>query len=189
MTAARVAGGIALGLFVALTAVNAMLIATDPDSVRPMRSGDPAPTFSLPVIGAGGEVGPEEIDLASLRGKIVVIDFWATWCEPCRASMPMLEKSHRELADRGVVFLSVNTEGPRKARAARAMVDQLSPSLLLLSDQSRVADTYKVDIIPHMVLIDRRGMVREVHRGLPRGGVSQLHEELERSLNELLSDR
>jgi hypothetical protein len=68
------------------------------------------------------------------------------------------------------------------------MADSLCPTLPLVSDDGRISNMYKVDMIPHMVVIDRRGMVRVVHRGLPRGGVKQLQKQLVEVLSTLLSE-
>lgn len=189
MMSPRLGGALALAMFLALTAVNVMRIIGDPSSVRPMKSGDDAPAFELPYIAEDGSIGPEVLDLSALRGSIVVLDFWATWCGPCRASMPMLQSVANKMAGDEVRFISVNTEGPNKARQARTMANSLSPALPLVSDDGRVSDAYKVDMIPHMVVIDRSGKVRMVHRGLPSGGVEQLRKELEDVLGKLLSER
>ena len=132
--------------------------------LRPRLSGDPAPNFSLPIIGADGRL-EESVALAELRGKVVIIDFWATWCGPCRSSMPRIEAVSRKFADRDVVTLSINTESPRARKKARAMVDRLSPSAVLVHDTAGVADLFGVTTIPHLVVLDPEGTLVWVHHG------------------------
>jgi cytochrome c biogenesis protein CcmG, thiol:disulfide interchange protein DsbE len=182
----RRAGWAALALFALLLAINAASIARGWQALRPMSPGDPAPEFALPRIGAGGEVGPEQVSLSSFRGRVVVIDFWATWCGPCLESMPVIERVVLGYRERGVGLLSVNTEGVEVAGKARRMADSLSPSAELVSDEGRVGDLYQVSTIPHLVVVDREGRVRLVHRGF--SGARSLERQLTGAIDELLAE-
>lgn len=155
-------GVIALGLIV--LGLNTASVAKGCSSLRPLHTGELAPDFELRSISEQGELGPR-LRLSSLQGQVVILDFWATWCGPCRASMPVLEELASRYKDQGLVVLSLNTEGARLARDARKMADELSPSVKLLSDNGPVSQLYKVTTIPHMLVIDRTGRVRWVHRG------------------------
>lgn len=164
MKAARWAGRGLLALVAALLAVNVVGVVREIDELRPVGAGDLAPAFALPQLEAGGELGAP-VTLESLRGKVVLLDFWATWCGPCKRSMPMVERLHQRFAERGLVTVSINTEGPDAHAAARAMLDELAPSSIGLADDGRVADRYRVTTIPHMVVVGRDGVVHLVHRG------------------------
>ena len=72
-----------------------------------MTSGQIAPDFSLPRI----DGTPGTVTMADLRGQVVVLDFWATWCPPCVAMIPMLDDAHRNWAPRGVSFVGINSDG------------------------------------------------------------------------------
>jgi len=180
---ARLAGLALLGIAALGLGLSLVWIARHPGVARPVIAGDQAPTFSLPIIDDTGHLG-EPRDLADQRGRVVVLDFWATWCGPCRESMPVLESIHQTYRDRGVEVWSINTEGPSVAGAARALASKLGVTTIQLSDDGRVASRFKVTTIPHMVVIDRAGVIRHVHRGFSTAG--RLQGELERVIGSLL---
>lgn len=172
-----------IGLAALLLVINGFSAGKDCSSLRPVHAGEMAPDFKVASVDARGALGPA-ISLSSLRGKVVILDFWATWCSPCRASMPVLEDMATTYKDQGLVVLSLNTEGAESARAARSMVDELAPSVKLMSDNGRVSLLYKVTTIPHMLVIDREGQVQWVHRGFV--GSSSLHDGLTEAVTPLL---
>jgi thiol-disulfide isomerase/thioredoxin len=172
------AGLAVFAVIAAATAIQATHVAKRWDQLRPRTTGDPAPVFALPPIENGGELAAP-VALADLRGDVVIIDFWATWCGPCRATMPRLDAIARRHEGAGLRLLSVNIEGRGVAAKARAMADRLAPSGTLLWDDSGAADAYGVTVIPHLALIDRRGIIRWVHRGtLGNRGAADLEEEI-----------
>lgn len=162
-------GAFVLGITATSLLWSSISIVRRPESVRPVIDGDVAPSFALREIDKAGRLGAT-VELSRFRGRVVLLDFWATWCEPCRRSMPVLEELQTRYADRGLVVISVNTEGPAAAARARQVVDTLGVATLQLSDDGRVASRYRVTTIPHMVVVDQRGVVREVHRGLSTVG-------------------
>jgi thiol-disulfide isomerase/thioredoxin len=179
----RFSGGLVLALTALSLGLSAAAIIRNPARVRPVVSGDQAPSFRLPTIDGAGTLS-EPFDLEATRGKVVVLDFWATWCGPCREAMPVVQDIHTRFRERGVVVLSINTEGPELARAARRLVDQLGVDTIQLSDDGRVANRFKVTTIPHMVVIDRNGVVRDVHRGFTTA--SRLRNRLQSVVEDLL---
>ncbi|MCP4443731.1 MAG: TlpA family protein disulfide reductase [Myxococcales bacterium] len=177
------AGWAIFAILGALLLINGGAAVEDCQSLRPVHEGEEAPEFSAPRIKANGSLG-REFSISETRGQVVVIDFWATWCGPCEASMPVLEGIATAYGDRGVRVISVNTEGPGAAQRARRMTDRLAPSVELLSDTGVASALYKVNTIPHMLIVDRAGTVRWVHRGL--GSVGSLRRDLSQAIKALL---
>jgi thiol-disulfide isomerase/thioredoxin len=174
----RAAFGVA-ALVAASLAVNAAWIARHLDWLRPLEAGQPAPPFELPVLGDSGKPTGAHIDLASLRGKVVVLEFWATWCAPCRASLPHLDRMARNWGD-GVVAIAVNLDDGPKARAIFA---EEGWQLTLTGSDEELAMRYQVEMLPHLVVIDQAGVVRLVARGgkaLPQvqGAVARLMKQI-----------
>jgi thiol-disulfide isomerase/thioredoxin len=134
-------------------------IANNLELVKPMKTGVPAPAFSLAQIGPTGELGAP-LTLAATRGKVTVLDFWATWCKPCLAAMPRLEKLARSHPE--AVVLAINIDDPV---AARALWSERGYTMTLLADDGDVSQRYGATTIPHTVIIDPSGVVREVVRG------------------------
>lgn len=156
---ARAAGWFVIALLVAGALIQAVWLARHSDTMRPMTQGDPAPAFTLPAITRGGTPG-EPVALAELRGKVVVLDFWATWCGPCLKAMPKLDLLARTHPD--VVVIAINLDD---AGAARTLWDERGYLIRLLADDGQVSERYGVSTIPHSVVIDRAGVVRMVARG------------------------
>jgi thiol-disulfide isomerase/thioredoxin len=176
---ALVAGWAAVAVCAAVVLVHAVWIARHPERVRPVAPGDLAPDFTLPDVDARGAVS-----LAGLRGQVVLIDFWATWCGPCRASMPAIERVYATHRGRGLAVVSVNTEGVQGADRIRSFVQELGLGFPVVIDDGSVADAYRVTTIPHLVLVDRRGVIRKVHRGTAPGFEDDLRTQVEALLAE-----
>ncbi len=120
--------------------------------------GQRAPEFSLPSL-----KGPA-VSLASHKGQVVLIDFWAQWCEPCKKELPQLEKLSREYAARGVVVLAVNIDKQRDN--AERMAKQLGLTLdVLLDPAGSVAGSYDLPKMPTSFVVDKKGIVRYVNEG------------------------
>ena len=116
-----------------------------------------APEFELKTL--DGEV----VTLASLRGRPVLIDFWATWCPPCRRELPSIAKLHADYKDKGLVVFGVNDEGKG---TARKYLEKAELALPTLDDSSRKAHrAFRVSAIPVVFLIDKEGKVVRFFRG------------------------
>jgi cytochrome c biogenesis protein CcmG/thiol:disulfide interchange protein DsbE len=118
-----------------------------------LKKGTEAPGFRLPSL-AGGEVS-----LASQRGKVVVLNFWATWCPPCVAEMPSLERLHRALGPEGLAVVTVSADDD--VAELRGFVKQHGLTLPVLMDPGgRVAgDEYHTTGYPETFLLDRQGRI------------------------------
>ncbi|MFM1885539.1 MAG: hypothetical protein RL026_696 [Pseudomonadota bacterium] len=142
-------------------ALAGMLWASPPAQSMPA-SGTPAPAFELPTLQG------HPLALASLRGQVVLVNFWATWCGPCRQEMPLLEQMHRKYQPLGVTVLGVNVE-PDSATALQWL--QTRPvSFPVVSDKDgAVSRLYGVPGMPGTVILDRKGVVRFAHAGYRAG--------------------
>jgi peroxiredoxin len=133
-----------------------------------------APDFTL------RSVGGANMRLAEQRGQVVLVNFWATWCGPCRQEMPHLNRLYDRYRSAGFVLLGVNIDDdPRAAAELAAKLGVQFP--VLLDTDKRVSRAYDMSAMPATLLIDRDGRVRHIHRGY-RDGVERTYEEQVRSL-------
>jgi cytochrome c biogenesis protein CcmG/thiol:disulfide interchange protein DsbE len=116
--------------------------------------------------------------LSELRGKIVVLDFFASWCEPCKKELPALEKLHRELSPSGVVFLGINLD--REQANAAEMVKRFGLSFkVLLDPEGKVAEAYDPPKMPSSYVIDKTGVLRFVNQGYDGAGdIARLRQQI-----------
>ena len=120
--------------------------------------GSPAPDFTLRVLD-----GPN-LRLQEQRGKVVLVNFWATWCGPCRQEMPHLNRLYEKYRASGFVLLGVNVDDDTsKAAAVATQLGLTFP--VLLDSEKKASRLYDLNAMPSTVLVDRDGRVRYVHRG------------------------
>ncbi|MBT5738299.1 MAG: redoxin domain-containing protein [Planctomycetes bacterium] len=140
--------------------------------------GMAAPDFSLKTLRTD-----KTVTLESLRGKVVVLDFWATWCGPCVAGLPTMQKVTDAFKDRGVVFYGINLLEP--AARVQSFVDKKKWTFsVLLDEKGEVAKQYKVNGIPHSIVIGKDGKILNVHVGF--GGAEVLEKQLTEELKAAL---
>ena len=121
-----------------------------------------APDFTLRTMN-----GPN-VRLAEQRGRVVMVNFWATWCGPCRQEMPQLDRLYQKYRASGFVLLGVNVDDDaRKAGEVAAKLGVTFP--VLLDTDKAVSKLYDLSTMPSTVLIDRDGKVRYLHRGYLAG--------------------
>ena len=132
---------------------------------------------SLASSGLEGQVAPDfalksstgqNLRLSEYRGNVVMINFWATWCGPCRQEMPLLDELYTRYERVGFSLLGVNIDDD--SRRAMQMIEDLGVSFPVLFDaRKEVSELYEVEAMPVTVLVDREGNVRHVHHGYKPG--------------------
>ncbi|MDQ2076632.1 TlpA disulfide reductase family protein [Marinimicrobium sp. ABcell2] len=123
---------------------------------------EPAPDFTLKTDSG------ENLRLAEQRGKVVMINFWASWCAPCREEMPILDELYQRYERAGFTLFGVNVE--QDNRAAKRFLEDVGVSFPILYDPtSEVSRKYQVSAMPTTVMVDRDGQVRYVNRGYRPG--------------------
>jgi thiol-disulfide isomerase/thioredoxin len=151
---ARTVNGFVKGLALAAAFVLPAFAAT---------SSGPAPAFQLS--GRNGKA----IDLGQFKGQVVMINFWATWCKPCRDEMPLLEDIYKKYKPMGFTLVGVNVE-PDSKDAEAWLAKQKPVSFPIAFDtDSKVSKMYQVATMPSTVFVDRKGNIRIMHRGYKAG--------------------
>lgn len=142
----------------------------------------PSVGTSAPDFAAKSDAG-RNMRLSELRGQVVLINFWASWCSPCRQELPLLNKIYTQYRSAGFVLLAVNVDDNRKD--ADTMLKRLNLRFPTLFDGGKnVAKLYGVDTMPATLVIDRDGRVRYVHRGYYDG----YERKYEQQVRELLKE-
>ena len=136
-----------------------------------------APDFTLRSL-----QGPN-LRLHEQRGQVVMVNFWATWCGPCKQEMPHLNRLYQQYKGSGFVLLGVNIDDDTAKAAQLAQTSGLKFPVLFDTDK-RVTKTWDLGAMPSTVLIDRDGRVRHVHRGYREG----LEQSYESQMRELLKE-
>ena len=128
--------------------------------------GGPAPDFTLDARSG------KPLSLSQYQGQVVMLNFWASWCVPCRQEMPLLEGIHQKYSKLGFTLIGVNVE-PDSA-AADEVLKKIPVSFPIVYDrESKVSRLYRVSGMPSTVLIDRKGQLRLLHEGYKPGDESE----------------
>ena len=136
-----------------------------------------APSFTLP------SRSGDTVSLETLKGKVVMLNFWASWCGPCRQEMPLLDQMHKRYSSLGFTLIGVNVEANTKD--AERWLSETPVSFPVLFDKdSKVSKLYDVNAMPSTVFIDRKGNVRYLHRGYKPGDESEYLNQIRALLKE-----
>lgn len=140
--------------------------------------GGKAPDFKLAARGGS------QINLSQYKGQVVMINFWATWCGPCRQEMPLLESIYKKYNKMGFVLLGVNVEPD--SNAADAWLAKQAPVTfpILYDTESAVTTLYNVNSMPSTVIVDRKGNVRMLHRGYKPGDENEYLDQIRTLIKE-----
>ena len=148
-----------------LIAVVGLVLAGDAGALD---AGSPAPLFTAPALDGGSSVS-----LAAFRGKVVYLDFWASWCGPCLTSLPLIDGLREKFSGEDFQVVAVNVD--RDPDRARRFLKRLAlgyPSAM--DPEGRLPERFEVQTMPTSFLIDRRGVIRHVQNGFRRGDVEPL---------------
>lgn len=149
----------------------------EPEHRTALGSGTEAPLFSAERLDGG------TLSLAALRGHVVLLNFWAVSCPPCRIEMPELESIHRRYAGRGLRVVGITEMDPSRDQALRSVAESGVTYPILLDPEARIGRLYALEAHPTTVILDARGRVRYVNAGYLRGE----EKEIERAVQEALA--
>ncbi|MES1205964.1 MAG: TlpA disulfide reductase family protein, partial [Pseudomonadota bacterium] len=156
---ARAAGWGAIGVLVVGMGASVVWTARNTRALGPVRGGAPAPDFTLPRV----DGKPGALALSSLLGRVVVLDFWATWCPPCLASLPMMHALAHELEPRGVTFLGVDSDGAQTSRQdVVAFLAEHGAPYPVVYDDGTANELYRIKVLPTLVIVGKDGAVERV---------------------------
>ena len=162
-----------------MRALAAFVLFALPVAAAAVEPGKPMPAVSAPQL----EPPAAPLALGSFRGSVVYVDFWASWCVPCRISMPALEGMYRKYRGMGLRVVGVNKDVARAD--AERFLKRVAVSFPLVADgDDAVARAFDVQAMPSGYLVDRRGIVRYVHRGFTDETASALAAEIQILLKE-----
>jgi Peroxiredoxin len=131
-------------------------------SLQAKELSGPAPDFTLT------NLDGEKVKLSDLKGQVVMINFWASWCGPCRQEMPLLNDIYAGYKKAGFVLLGVNLD--ESADDAKAFLKKTPVNFpVLLDSQGKVADLYKNQAMPSSYFVDRKGNLVHLHQGYKPG--------------------
>jgi cytochrome c-type biogenesis protein len=138
----------------ASVAILAMAGCDKPEAFRPLTVGDPAPDY------VAATLAGDRISLADLRGKVVLLNVWATWCIPCREEMPALQRLYQELGSQGLEVVAVSVDHAGAAEDVARFVDERDLDFTIGLDAAlAVQDTFRTMGVPESFLIDREGRI------------------------------
>lgn len=130
-----------------------------PPEVLP-RKGYLAPDWALESLNG------QRLTLSGLRGQVVILNFWATWCPPCRSEMPAIEQVYRTYHDQGLTVIAINVQEAQEQ--IQAFVEEMGLTFPVLADRDgSVSTRYRVTSLPTTFVVDRAGVIREVTVGGP----------------------
>lgn len=172
-----------IGLTLVLLGLSGAALAGPPQTMTAL-AGEPAPDFSLP------DVDGKRYRLSELRGRVVLVNFWATWCPPCRREMPSLQRLWEQLKDRGVTILAIDVGEDEDTIFGFSFATGTTLDFpILLDRESKVIEQWPVRALPTSFVVDRAGKLRYRAVGGREWDDPALVEQLQSLLNESSPDR
>jgi thiol-disulfide isomerase/thioredoxin len=160
-----------------LILVSSLVLAAHGSAAAASLSG-PAPNFTLKSLGGG-----KNLKLSEMAGNVVLINFWASWCGPCREEMPLLNAMHNKYEPLGFTVLGINVED--QADSARGFLKDFPVDFpVLLDENNQVSKLYDVVAMPTTVVVDRDGNLRYLHKGYKSGDEKKYQEMVKKLVRE-----
>lgn len=154
-----------------------LLVCLQTPNLLAVEKGDVAPDFTLPPLRAADIAKAQVLSLSDFRGKVVYLDFWDSWCGPCRESLPALDGLRSELSRDAFEIVAVNLDAD--PAAGRRFLAQYPVTYPVASDPSaNAAAAYRLSALPTSFLIDRDGVVHHVHQGFRKEDIGKIRAEL-----------
>ncbi|MGD8863940.1 MAG: TlpA disulfide reductase family protein, partial [Myxococcales bacterium] len=114
---------------------------------------------------------------AGLKGKVVIVDFWASWCAPCKEEMPVLQRLHKTYGSKGLVVVGVSVDND--ASNVKSFLKKLGVTFPIVHDAKHsVSERYSPPTMPSSYIVDRKGIVRHVHKGFRAGDAKKMEAEV-----------
>lgn len=149
------------------------------DSAYTQNIGKTAPLFT------GKSIEGDTIKLLDYREKVTLLDFWASWCKPCKEEFPFLIELYNEYSEKGFSVLAVNLDN--ESGNQKKFIDNLGkeiPFKIIHDNDSKIPVLYNIDAMPSVFLIDKNGVIRSVHVGFKSKDKNIYRNEIEKILNE-----
>jgi thiol-disulfide isomerase/thioredoxin len=158
--------------------VVALLLLALAPAAGAIQAGDEAPVVEGPALG-----GPGKLSLGDLRGKVVYVDFWASWCAPCATALPVLDGFRDEFGAQGFDVFAVNVD--QNPKQGKVFLTRRPVGYESLSDpKGKYPSLFGVETMPTSFLIDRKGVIRYVHKGFRKQDVDELRKEIRKLVAE-----
>jgi thiol-disulfide isomerase/thioredoxin len=155
-----------------LPLVTLLLLSLPGRAAAELKAGQRAVDFDKPNLHGA------PVKLSALRGKVVLLDFWASWCEPCKKELPLLGKLAARLRDRGVEIVTINIDDNR-AKADAFVRSHALDALTVVHDADKaIVGKYEPNTMPSSFVVDRTGVVRIVNAGFEDGDEAKIEKQL-----------
>lgn len=148
----------------------------------PVKAGERLPDYTAVTLGG------DSVALRDLRGEVVLLNIWASWCPACEREMPSLQQLHEELGPRGLRVVGISVDPPGSGERVREFLERFGISYTILMDQQdRISGLFGIIGIPTSYLLNRRGVVRDVWIGERDFGATAVRTALDSALNDARS--
>jgi peroxiredoxin len=154
--------------------------ATTPNEVDNKIVGNPAPAFALTAVNTKGSVS-----MSSLEGQVVIVDFWGTYCEPCKKSFPKLQDLNTKYSTSGLRIVGISEDESDDKDKIPGFASSYGAKFTLGWDEDKsIAKSYKPDTMPSSFIIDKKGVVRYAHVGFHDGEEVEIEKEIKELLGQ-----